>query len=62
MHKLFVNHPRYGDKPISTGANLSVSEIVRAHWRYNEESIFPDTAILSDTSVQNYSMYPIEIC
>lgn len=61
MHKAYVKHPRYGDKPISTGANFPVSEIVRAHWQYNEESIFPDTAILADTSVQNYSMYPIEI-
>lgn len=61
MHKQYVNHPRYGDKPIYSGADFPVSEIVRAHWQYDEESIFPETAILADTSVQNYSIYPIKI-
>lgn len=61
MYRAYVNHPRYGDRPISTNANFTDEDILCAHWQYDKESIFPDTAILADTSVQNYSMYPIKI-
>lgn len=61
MHRPYVNHPRYGDKPIYSGESFPLSEILRAHWQYDEESIFPETAISADVSVQNYSIYPIKI-
>ncbi|MCW8931552.1 MAG: zinc-ribbon domain-containing protein [Gammaproteobacteria bacterium] len=61
MYKSYVYHPRYGDKPIYTGACYPTSKILQAHWQYDETSIFPETAILADTNLQNYSVYPIEI-
>ncbi|WP_151173998.1 zinc-ribbon domain containing protein [Pseudoalteromonas ruthenica] len=56
--KEYVDHPRYGDKPIYSGEKFTLEEILRAHWRYSEDSIFPETAIKADIEKQNYSIYP----
>ncbi|MGI0118297.1 zinc-ribbon domain containing protein [Zooshikella sp. RANM57] len=58
-YREYVTHPRYGDKPIYSGATFPVEKILRAHWQYKADSIFPETAIEADISKQNYSTYPI---
>lgn len=60
-YKDYVMHPRYGNKPIYSGAKIQLDEILNGHWQYKADSIFPETAIEADTSKQNYSMYPIKI-
>lgn len=57
----YVNHPRYGDKPIYSGSKLHARDIVKAHWQYDQASIFAETAIVANTAIQNYSMYAIEV-
>ncbi|MCG8315269.1 MAG: zinc-ribbon domain-containing protein [Pseudomonadales bacterium] len=59
--KDYVDHPRYGDKPIYSGEKYSLEEILRAHWRYSEDSIFLETAIKADIEKQNFSIYPRSI-
>jgi Probable zinc-ribbon domain len=63
QYKDYVMHPRYGNKPLSSGESLSLNDILNAHWRwkYSAESIFPETAILADVSKQNFSTFPIGI-
>ncbi|BAJ01629.1 zinc-ribbon domain-containing protein [Shewanella violacea] len=48
----FVNHPRYGNKPVVSEYNFSSSEINSAHWRYQSVKYFPDT------DKQYYAVYP----
>lgn len=59
--KQYVNHPRYGDRPILSGTQYSSEEVLHAHWQYKIESCFPETAIKADTSKQNYATYPIKL-
>lgn len=59
--KEYVDHPRYGDKPIYSGEIFTLEEILRAHWRYSEDSIFPETAIRAEIDKQNFSIYPRSI-
>jgi hypothetical protein len=60
-YKDYVMHPRYGNKPISSGEQFRVEDILHAHWRYTADSIFTETAIKADISKQNYSTFPIAI-
>lgn len=55
-----VRHPRYGSTPRPSGLKLPEEEIRRAHWTLMHATIFPETALRADTSVQNFSMYPRE--
>jgi len=56
--KKYVNHPRYGNQPVPSKYNFSVSEIKSAHWRYQSVKFFPETAISANTEKQDYSIYP----
>lgn len=57
-YKPYVNHPRYGDKPIYSGNKYTLEEILSSHWQYDKEHIFSETAIPADIEKQNYSIYP----
>ena len=61
--RTFVDHPRFGDKPIVSGANFSREEIIQSFWQYSRagETIFSETAILADTTKQNYHCFPRKI-
>lgn len=56
--EVFVPHPRYGAVPVVSGLAVTEETIRRAHWRYDKAKIFPESAILADTSKQNYALYP----
>jgi hypothetical protein len=58
IYKEYVNHPRYGDRPISSGSNFSRDEILKSWWGYDGEIIFPESAIEADVARQNYSVFP----
>lgn len=58
----FVDHPRYGDKPIISGETWTEADLMRAHWRYahrgwDPKILFPETAIRADCSRQNFCCY-----
>jgi hypothetical protein len=54
-----VPHPRYGDKPRASECPEAVAA-AREKWgsRYFRECVFPESAIMADTSKQNYSTLP----
>lgn len=57
-NRLYVDHPRFGNKPIPSGYKYSTEEIGRAHWRYSSLEYFPETAIPANTDKQEYSVFP----
>lgn len=59
--KNFVNHPRYGDKPIPSGHKFSKKDIERSHWRYVTTKYFIETAIPADINKQAYAVFPRSI-
>jgi len=54
----YVSHPRYGDKPMCSGEDLSNDKIMGSYWAYKKDSVFPESAINADISKQNYSIFP----
>jgi len=62
----FVAHPKYGSKTIPSGLSVPVAEILRSHWHYDKDSIFPESVLIADTSKQNYATYPrayyVDLC
>lgn len=59
--KVYVNHPRYGNKPIISGCNYSRDEIEKSHWHYSSLKYFPETAIPANIEKQNDAIYPRSI-
>lgn len=55
---MYLNHPRYGDKPIISNTSSTIEAIENAHWRYSSLKYFPNTVILADIKKQNYAIYP----
>jgi hypothetical protein len=55
---MYLNHPRYGNKPITTNTSVTIETIENAHWHYSRLKYFPDTAILADIKKQNYAIDP----
>ncbi|MEM5508305.1 zinc-ribbon domain containing protein [Pseudoalteromonas sp. AS71] len=55
---MYLNHPRYGDKPIVSNTSSTIEAIENAHWRYSSLKYFPNTVILADIKKQNYAIYP----
>ncbi|MBH0057468.1 zinc-ribbon domain containing protein [Pseudoalteromonas sp. SWXJZ94C] len=55
---MYLNHPRYGDKPIITNTPSTIEAIESAHWRYANLKYFSNTVILADIKKQNYAIYP----
>ncbi len=55
---MYLNHPRYGDKPIITNTSSTIEAIENVHWRYSSLKYFPNTVILADIKKQNYAIYP----
>lgn len=54
-----VAHPRYGHTSMRSGVRgFSAQDIAASHWRYDIDTIFPESVLVADTSRQNYSMYP----
>ncbi len=58
MHKDYVLHPRYGDKPLYSGLSVSVEKLLDAHWSLAGSTFFPETAIKANIEKQNYSTFP----
>ncbi|WP_062270024.1 zinc-ribbon domain containing protein [Endozoicomonas arenosclerae] len=54
----YVKHPRYGSEPIPSNNQIPVHAIICGHWSYDNVRFFPETAIVADTSKQNYAIYP----
>ena len=59
---MYLNHPRYGDKPIITNTSSTIEAIENAHWRYSSLKYFPNTVILADIKKQNYAIDPRALC
>nr|WP_305137827.1 zinc-ribbon domain containing protein [Pseudoalteromonas sp. TB13] len=55
---MYLNHPRYGNTPITTNTPVTIEAIENAHWRYSSLKYFPNTVILADIKKQNYAIYP----
>ena len=56
-----VPHPRYGSKPIPSDVRgISQEAILRGHWSYKSETIFPESVLIADTSKQNFNVFPRE--
>lgn len=56
-----VPHPRYGSAPIPSNVQgVSTEAILRSHWSYRSEKIFPESVLMADTSKQNFSVFPRE--
>lgn len=53
-----VAHPLYGSKPMHSGVSLPNAVFARAHWSYGSERFFPESAIIADTTKQNYNVFP----
>jgi len=54
----YVEHPRYGDKPLWSRFVFSKEEIEKAHFCYRQCTYFAESAIPADIEKQNYSLYP----
>jgi len=54
----YVDHPRYGDRPIDSGYSYSEDEIRNSYWGYRREDIFIETAIPADLEKQNFPTFP----
>jgi len=54
----YVNHPRYGNKPIVSGTSYSREQIEASYWGYKDKNYFPETAIKADINKQNYVSSP----
>jgi hypothetical protein len=57
----YVNHPRYGDKPIKSGISFSREIIERSYWRYSSLKYFPESVIEANVENQNYTIYPRQL-
>jgi hypothetical protein len=56
----FVEHPRYGNRPLFTGLNPKAGEKnVFLHWHSPESCRIPGTAVVADTTRQNYTTVPV---
>lgn len=53
-----VPHPRYGAAPRPSGLVVPEDDIRHGFWGLGQATIFPETVLRADTSVQNFSMYP----
>jgi Probable zinc-ribbon domain len=54
----FVPHPRYGALPKPSGLRVSEEELRDGFWRLGREKLYPDSALLADTSKQNFAVFP----
>jgi len=58
IYEEYVNHPRYGDKPIHSGNNFSKDEIEQGFWGYSKEHFFPESVVIANIEKQKYSTFP----
>lgn len=54
----YVPHPRYGSHVMDSGGQLAEAEIRSGFWAYRYANLFPQSALLADTSKQHYCLYP----
>ena len=55
----YVDHPRFGNRPILSGEKWTLAEIRQAYWGYNRQAVlFPETAITADLTRQRYGYAP----
>lgn len=54
----FVDHPRYGDRPILSGERWTEQEVRQAFWRYGSQGFLPETAISANIAKQKYCCCP----
>ena len=54
----FVEHPRYGSVPHTSGVKVAEDRIREGFWSLRQEAMFPESVLLADTSKQNYAVFP----
>lgn len=57
LHDL-VPHPRYGDAPTTSGLTIPEATIRSGHWRYRDDTLFPQSVLIADTTRQREALYP----
>jgi len=55
-----VPHPRFGAAIVPSNNDIPYDVVRKSCFRYQRQTIFPETAIRADTSRQNYSVVPLE--
>ena len=53
-----VPHPRYGIAPRPSGMDINPDDVRASYWRFQTETIFPETAIPADETKQNFTVVP----
>lgn len=53
-----VPHPRFGSRVVPSGLKIPCEEIRGSDWRYERETLFPESAIEADLSRQSPSVVP----
>lgn len=54
----FVPHPMYGANVMDSGGQLAEAEIRAGFWAYRDAILFPQSALVADTSKQHYCLFP----
>ncbi|MEM1276694.1 MAG: zinc-ribbon domain containing protein [Pseudomonadota bacterium] len=55
----YVDHPRYGNRPILSGERWTLEQIRQAYWGYcRQQVIYPESAITADLSRQRFGYAP----
>jgi hypothetical protein len=54
----FVEHPRYGSTPHTSGLEVAEDEIREGFWSLKRETMFPESVLAADATKQNYSVFP----
>lgn len=57
-YKSYINHPKYGNKPMNNSGVYSHAKVLNSYWRYSHEKFFRKSAIPADISKQNHSGFP----
>ena len=56
--KEYVDHPRYGNKPMYSGNEFSREEIEASFWAYSGKHYFPESAIVANIEKQSDATFP----
>lgn len=54
----YVPHPRYGASPRPSGVQIPETDLRRGYWRLRRETLFLETALIAETTKQNFAVYP----
>jgi hypothetical protein len=57
-HRKFVEHPRYGSTPHTSGVDIPEDKIRAGFWSLAREAMFPESVLVATPEAQNYSVFP----